>query len=175
MLQWKQSLPIFPTYVRKVRPRARPGPSCRPSGQPGSQASWPAKELVCLAMGKRYLKEGISRENSEAAGTSGEKVASRSYQHLSLTFTYLYEPRLLHSIKGQFHEMFIQFSVLGSTDLKSQPYYSNISGVNFVHLTLFLILYFSSELVRLWPYRYIIQRYMIRRTRSLVIKDSPFY
>jgi hypothetical protein len=44
---------------------------------------------------------------------------------------------------------FFLFSVLGSTDLKSQPYYSNISGVNFIHLTLFLILYFSSELVRL--------------------------
>jgi hypothetical protein len=37
------SSPIFPTCVRKVRPRARPGPSCLPSGQPGGQATWPAK------------------------------------------------------------------------------------------------------------------------------------
>jgi hypothetical protein len=112
-LRWKRSLPIFPAYVRKVRPRARPGPSCRPSGQPGGQANWPAKELACLARGECYLKEGISRENSEAAGTSREKVVSRSYQHLSLTFTYLYEPRLLHSIKGQFHETFFFVQCIG--------------------------------------------------------------
>jgi hypothetical protein len=30
---------IPPTYVQKVRLRALPGPRCRPSGQPGSQAN----------------------------------------------------------------------------------------------------------------------------------------
>ncbi len=30
--------------------------------------------------GKRYLSEGIWRENLEAAGTPGEKVVSKSYQ-----------------------------------------------------------------------------------------------
>ncbi len=34
----KQSLRIFQTaYMRKVKPRARPGPSCWPSRQPGGQ------------------------------------------------------------------------------------------------------------------------------------------
>ncbi len=79
-LWWKQSSPIFPAYLWKVRPRAWLGPSCRPSGQLGSQANWPAKELACLTRGACYLREGISRENLEAAGTSGEKVVRRSYQ-----------------------------------------------------------------------------------------------
>jgi hypothetical protein len=104
-----------------------------PVGNLAARQTDQPKVLACLARGKCYLKEGISQENSEAAGTSGtsgEKVVSRSYQ--SLSFTYLYEPRLLHSIKGQFHETIIQFGVLGSSDLKLQLYYSNISGVNFI-------------------------------------------
>ncbi len=42
------------------------------------QADWP-KELAWLAE-KALPEEGISRENSEAAGASGRKVVSRSYQ-----------------------------------------------------------------------------------------------
>jgi hypothetical protein len=45
------------------------------------------KEVAWLAE-KALPEEGISRENSEAAGAPGRKVVSRSYQHLSLTFTY---------------------------------------------------------------------------------------
>jgi hypothetical protein len=42
--------------------------------------------LACLARGKCYLKEGISRENPEAAGTSGEKVVSRKLPTLEPDF-----------------------------------------------------------------------------------------
>ncbi len=35
----KAILANIAAYVRKVRPRARPGPSYRPFGQPGGQAT----------------------------------------------------------------------------------------------------------------------------------------
>jgi hypothetical protein len=44
-----------------------------------------------------YLREGISRENLEAAGTSGEKVVRRSYQKPDF---YLYYMNLDFSNKG---------------------------------------------------------------------------
>jgi hypothetical protein len=138
----KAILANIPRLCAKSQARARPGPSCQPSGQPGGQANWPAKELACLARGKCYLKKGISRVNSEAAGTSREKVVSRSYQHLSLTFTYLYEPRLLHSIKGQFHETFFFVQCIGKyrskiAALLFKYFWSQFYSFNFISYSLF--------------------------------------
>ncbi len=72
---------IFQTaYVRKVRSRARPGPSCQPSGQPGGQEKLTGQKELAWRAEKALPGEGISRENLEAAGASGRKVVSRSYQ-----------------------------------------------------------------------------------------------
>jgi hypothetical protein len=84
------------------------------------------KELAWRAE-KALPGEGISRKNSEAAGAPGRKVVSRSYQQFDQKLKphfhlHLYKPRLLHSIKGQSNETFIQFGILGSSDLKSQPH-----------------------------------------------------
>ena len=72
-LWWKQSSPIFPVYMRKVGPRAQPGPRCRPSGQPGGQANWPAKELACLARGKALPQRGNLKRELRSCWDSGER------------------------------------------------------------------------------------------------------
>jgi hypothetical protein len=74
------SLPIFPCICSKVRPRAMLGPRWRPLGKYGGQAADCPRASLSGNRGKRYLSKGISRENSEAAWTPGEKVVSRSYQ-----------------------------------------------------------------------------------------------
>ncbi len=146
----KRSLPIFPAYMWKVRPRARPGPSCRPSGQPGVQASWPAKRASLACRESATWRENLKRALTSCRGLQekgSKQEIRRSDPNLSRTFTYfIYEPRLLHSIKGQSNETFIQFNVLGSSDLISQPHYLwyflffQDFGVVLIHLLYFLFL-----------------------------------
>ncbi len=105
-LRRKRSLPIFPAhlYVWKVRPRARPGPSCRPSGQPGGQAGWPAKRASLARRESATWRGNLKRELRSCRGLrekGSKQELPRSNPNLSPTFTYfIYKPRLLHSIKG---------------------------------------------------------------------------
>ncbi len=130
----------LPFYVRKARPRAQPGQSCRPSGQPGGQASWPAKKSWPGSQKKALPERGNLKRELRSFRGPREKG---SKQELPRTWAWLlpilYDPRPPHSIKGQSNEMFIQFSVLGSFDLKSQPHFLNLI---FLESTLFILLYF---------------------------------
>ncbi len=108
-LRRKQSLPIFQSaYVRKVRPRARPGLSCRPPGQPGGRESWPAKKGWPSAGGgdsawrensQEYLKSCWGPQGIGCSLLSYELI-SRYKLYLATNFIYM-NLDLTHSIKGQ--------------------------------------------------------------------------
>jgi hypothetical protein len=71
-LERKRSLRIFQTaYVRKVRPRAQPGLSCRPPAQPGGRekADQP-KELAWHAGGGGLPEDRKLKIILEASGDS---------------------------------------------------------------------------------------------------------
>ncbi len=118
----KRSPPIFPAYVRKVRPRAQPGPSCWPSGQPGCQASWPAKRAGLARRESATWRWNLEKELRSCRGLQekgSKQELPRSDPNLSpiLPIT-VYEPKLLHSIKkGQSDKTFIKFGVFESSDL----------------------------------------------------------
>ncbi len=83
-----------PMYVRKVRLRARPGPRWRPPRQPRrlGKVRWADRQA-------RYLREGILRENLEAAGVSSWEGT------LPILFKILWRPNL-NSIKRQSTELY---------------------------------------------------------------------
>ncbi len=50
------------------------------------QASWPASKLPVWQRGKHYLREGILKENLEAAGAPVKEVVSRKLPNPFYTF-----------------------------------------------------------------------------------------
>jgi hypothetical protein len=71
-------------------------------GQEG-QVSWPAGKLPVWQRGKRYLSEGILKENLEAAGASVKEVVLPT---ILLSFIEFYHLPNLISIKRQSNELY---------------------------------------------------------------------
>jgi hypothetical protein len=79
------------------------------------QASWPASKLPVWQRGKRYLKEGILRENLEAAGTPVKEVVSGKLpDFLIFLLQRLTILNLTYFNKETIPEVLFQFNIYGS-------------------------------------------------------------
>ncbi len=129
------SSPILPTYMQKVRPRAR----CRPSGQPGGQANWPAKELACLARGKALPQRGNRKRELRSCWDSGEKGSEKKLP--SLTFTYYIPNLTLPLNKGTIQQNIASVRCIGKLQSKfAAVFYLHSWSQFYSILTYFLFL-----------------------------------
>ncbi len=116
----KAILANIPRLHAKSGPKAQPGPRCRPSGQPGGQANWPAKELACLARGKALPQRGNLKRELRSCWDFRGKGSKKELP--SLIFTY-YMNLTPSFNKGTIQQNIASVRYIGKLQSKSQPYF----------------------------------------------------